>query len=242
MATADLIILLFCCWPSNIRLLLLLYCPSFLYSPTGANLALSPFVLLFIFISFSNQIKIPPADLYRYILKKMEEKNESSTNNHIWMGLYQCYIHSTAAVAEKPYFFFCFIFIFFSSGWNLFISIIPCCACWVCVCVCLVCSCPWCVFHGFLSRCPLLFLGWWVGGVALCSVHNRICVFVPCCVSQPLWKSYSTGIDDDRPRRKPTQQQPKKKRVGILCLLCGFQQENKKKKKERFFWSVLGVS
>lgn len=66
----------------------------------------------FIFISFSNQIKIPPADLYRYNIEKDGKIHPQPTITFEW-----AYINviSIAQQHQRSLIFFCFNFIF-SSG------------------------------------------------------------------------------------------------------------------------------
>jgi hypothetical protein len=139
------------------------------------------------------------------------------------------------------YFFFCLTEIYSLA---LFRAVLVGCVCVCALCVHVLDACSTDFSPDVLSY--FLVVGW--VGFALCSVHNRICVFVPCCVSQPLWKSYSTGIDDDdRPRRKPTQQHTttQKKNGWGFCVFCaGFSKKIRKRKKKGFFdlcWGCRSV-
>jgi hypothetical protein len=132
------------------------------------------------------------------------------------MGLYQCYIHSTAAVAEKPYFLLFYFFFFFVWLKNLFISIIPCCACWVCVCVCALCvhvldACSTDFSPDVLSY---FWVGGWVGLLFVVYIIGFVFLFRAVCLNHSgrVIRPGSTTTTD-RGENQPNNN-PKKKTGG----------------------------
>jgi hypothetical protein len=130
------------------------------------------------------------------------------------MGLYQCYIHSTAAVAEKPYFLLFYFYFFFCLTEIYSLALFR--------AVLVGCVCVPCVFMS-LMRVPRISLpmsyflvGGWVGLLFVVYIIGFVFLFRAVCLNHSgrVIRPGSTTTTDRGENQPNNTQQPKKKTGG----------------------------
>jgi hypothetical protein len=131
------------------------------------------------------------------------------------MGLYQCYIHSTAAVAEKPYFLLFYFYFFFCLteiySLALFRAVLVGCVCVCALCVHVLDACSTDFSPDVLSY---FWVGGWVGLLFVVYIIGFVFLFRAVCLNHSgrVIRPGSTTTTD-RGENQPNNN-PKKKTGG----------------------------